>query len=846
MKKDLLQPLMTLAILLLMASPLKAQHYTPLNPNDPVKLKKDRVIYRGEEILLDSRHLLVDANLPEKYASPYAFRTFQDAAAHFTDGTEQEPMCVYIAPSVYWIDDPDDAEIKTGKDGREPFGMVIRCQHLHLIGLTQDACHVVLASQRGQTQGAIGNFTMFDFWGDGLQVRNMTLGNFCNVDLEYPLQPALSRPKRNPAITQAHVAYAHGDRIIAENVRFISRLNMNPLNGARRILFKDCRMECTDDALTGNGVYWHCDLHFYANKPFWRSDLCGAVFLDCDFTIEHEGPQFFCKSPGPITLIDCRYHGGDRTLTPGWSPAGLDIPHWLRCYTYNVSREGEPCPVYNAECPECTVELDGKSLLQAFKTAKGYNLYNLLRGNDGWNPTQSYTDEVQPTCLQLDRHEATVETGKEEIILTAQAFQHANYPAPAPTVSWRIADGGERFIRITPEGNQCHVSSIHEEDTVPTIRIIASTPEGLEACASIQARPRVLPAPAFRDAPTILEGNNGLLRVTYRLGSPYNDESRICWYRCSDSQGGEAIPVQVTHANRPDVFKAQPEERPECSYIVSTADTGYYLMAEVTPKDSRSETGTPIRVVTTQPIANQSEQEKRLELHPELFPTSIQPRILPGFWTVDGYKPLDTQEYNWQIEPEQPYWVFGKGYNGAKGYGLLQERKGARLLYTPTAETYRSMKVELQVDPTKTAGQGFGSATGQYMDVYIKLDTRTLTGYALRIIRTTKYANAVDFLLVRYDQGTVTPVSEAISATCYRTGCTIRLAAQCEGENCRLTAHVETATPLSQPTDPNLHTTVDLQAEVPANTFGGTGIQHTGSSGGESTTMIHGLTVEWE
>ena len=60
------------------------------------------------------------------------------------------------------------------------------------------------------------------------------------------------------AITQAHVAYCHGDKIVAENVRFISRLNMNPLNGAKRILFYKCYMESTDDALTGTGSYLDC------------------------------------------------------------------------------------------------------------------------------------------------------------------------------------------------------------------------------------------------------------------------------------------------------------------------------------------------------------------------------------------------------------------------------------------------------------------------------------------------------------------------------------------------------------------------------------------------------------
>lgn len=46
---------------------------------------------------------------------------------------------------------------------------------------------------------------MFDFWGDGLSVKNLTMGNYCNVDLEFPLKKELGRKKRMSAITQAHV-----------------------------------------------------------------------------------------------------------------------------------------------------------------------------------------------------------------------------------------------------------------------------------------------------------------------------------------------------------------------------------------------------------------------------------------------------------------------------------------------------------------------------------------------------------------------------------------------------------------------------------------------------------------
>ncbi len=159
-------------------------------------------------------------------------------------------------------------------------------------------------------------------------------------------------------------------------------------------------------------------------------------------------------------------------------------------------------------------------------------------------------------------------------------------------------------------------------------------------------------------------------------------------------------------------------------------------------------------------------------------------------------------------------------------------------MYTPLEGTYGNMSLELLVDPTKTAGQGFGSATGQYMDVCLKFDTQTLTGYGLRIIRTTKYANAVDFFLVRYDHGVITPISEAVSSTCYRTDCTILL----DFTDNQLTARITTKTP--RPANSTLPHEVLLKATVIPNTFGGVHIQHTGSCG-ESTTMLHSIKVDW-
>ena len=217
---------------------------------------------------LDSHHLLLDSQLDDAEKSPYAFKDFKEAVAHFTDETT-----LYVKPGVYWVDDPDTPEVLTGKDGKEPFGIVIRAKKLFFIGLDKDARNTVFASQRGQMQGAVGNFTMFDFWCDELTVENLTMGNYCNVDLDYPLNPALSKPKRSDAITQAHVGYVHGQQMRAKNVRFISRLNLNPLNGAVDSYYEDCHFECTDDALNGTAVYRHCDFDFYGQWSCYSHQL---------------------------------------------------------------------------------------------------------------------------------------------------------------------------------------------------------------------------------------------------------------------------------------------------------------------------------------------------------------------------------------------------------------------------------------------------------------------------------------------------------------------------------------------------------------------------------------------
>lgn len=806
----------------------------PLDASHPVELtQSDAFRYDGKTFTLDSRHFLVDATIDESVVQnlPYVFRTFQDAVARLSDGTATQPMVVYLAPYVYWVDDPDDPEIRVGKNGREPFGMTVRCAHLHLVGLTDDPRNVVLASQRGQTQGAVGNFTMFDFHGDGLQVSNLTMGNYCNVDLDFPLMPSLGRHRRGDAITQAHVAYCHGDCVVARNVRFISRLNMNPLNGARRILFDHCHMECTDDALTGNGVYLHCDFDFYGQKPFYTTSQTGAVMLDCDFHLKGAADRaYFCKAPGPVTLVDCRFHS-DTPVYVGWTAYP---PPTLRCYYSNVTLNGKPYLV-EAEHPETSVCMDGKSILSCYKTAEGYQVGALLAGDDGWNPLgESFPPQnAAATSLRVAPVNCQLQGGGSPLALTAQLRRHSGYelaPSMKIPLSWKVQEEFENILRINTDDSQCTISSDYDEDAPLDIMVHALTPDGLEGAAKVSLVGKPLPAPTVAKGARIrVDGTKAML--DYRLlPDNHGDESVITWYLSDDGRLEGAFPVAASN------------DGPQRSYQLKSGDAGRYLLATITPRHARSPLGEQQSVRLKKRLGKkQTPPSGVLETDFHDFPCGWQPQVGEGLWTVDGYKPADTEEFPWSFDRQRPMWEYGVGFNGAVGKGLLQAQRGARMMFTPEAGTYGGMSVELDVDPTKTAGQGFGSATGQYMDVCLKFDTRTLTGYGLRIIRTTKYAKAVDFLLVGYNHGKTTPLTAPVSAVCYRTGCHIRLT-YTDGQ---LTARVTTDTPLARPDDPALQTEVALTAAVPDNGAGGFCLQHTGSCG-ESTTMLHRLRIAWK
>lgn len=769
---------------------------------------------------------------------------YRDAveALRATDGLSS--AVIIVSPGVYWLDDPDDPSVRSMPDNSIPYAVTLTCDTLEIRATDPDPVNTVFAVNRGQTRGAVGNYTMLHFLGKSLTVKNMTLGNYCNVDLVYPRNPSLGRQRRCTPIVQAQIGICDcNSRVFADNCRFISRLNLCPLVGARRSYYRSCHFESTDDALTGSGVYEGCHFDFYSSKPFYNTDVTGAVLLNCDIDLKGSSTQYFTKVPGMVTVIDTRFHS-TRPVTLQWTRD--DSP--TVCYQSGVTLNGSPVTI-DAARPWLGVDLTSKPLLAAYRLTDGdrvvYNTFNLLAGDDYWDPAG-----VEPLVRRLERTSGRrltripvrLDYGRNSLTLRADGDSDTIVPR---MLLW----GGYPFLYFDAEVDfpmsmnwkfptvvslalrKDGMALLTSHNTFPdevTGRVEANYNYGWRGVVDVTVAACLRKAPAFSKALS-LTVKKGIATVDYRLDGKGDDRSVIMWRRDS---------VPVMHGTAANARR----------YRLSAGDTGHRISVTVEPRWLDSETGQPVSVPTHFPIAVGDvsracrKPERGYSTDFSDIPVKYQPIVAPGLWTFDSYKPADTEPHVWTPDPAH-CWYYGKATDAATGTGLVQWTKGARAFYTPAARVgCRDMTATLVLEPAKSAGQGFGSATAQYFDVYVKYDPVTRTGYGVRIERTVDYDKAVVFTLMHWRDGVATPLSAPVASSCYRTVCTLSVGIT-DGV---LSAGASTTAPLPETMAPGVVPEVSLNAAVPdvegPATFG---MQHTGSTGA-SATLVSKVTLSWD
>lgn len=784
-----------------------------------VALKAEVVSYEGTQYVLNENTVILDRE--NVLNNPAAFNNAADAFKKVNEIGGN--VTLLVAPSVYWLDDPDDPAVRTDKGGT-PYAVKIECESLIMVGLSKSPENTVFAVNRGQTQGAVGNFTMFHFSGKSLITKNITYGNYCNVDLEYKRNPSFNRKKRKDAIVQAQIGICSGtDRLYADNCRFISRLNLCPFVGARRSLYQNCYFECTDDALSGSAIYLDCSFTFFSSKPFYSTAETGAVFVNCDITSLSSGTQYFTKVPGQVTVINTRFKS-DNPIDIKWTRDPSDIV----CYQQNVTLNGKPY-IIDASRRELGPDLANSPVKDAYmieSNGKQYcNLPNLLGGLDGWCPVDmkaiiSEAEKIAgkkltglPVVLRLITDKETLNAQDDTATLEATPLLWGGYPTGNTEKVTYVSDN-----RL-PEPQEKLIDVRH--------------PSGLSARQTLTVRPMLRKAPELKKKPEIrYDAQSRKYIATYQLKGKGKDESNVMWGRIVDEGNKNNVVL---------IKMGKGEEGN--TYSPKAADLGRDIIVAVMPKFKDSATG---EVVVSDPVnihdldAVADIPESRLITDFSDVPIAERAPGLIGAWTFDVIKPYDTRSAEWEAK-DGPGWYYGKGFDASTGTGLVQDEKGARLTYFPERDSCRDMSATIVVEPAKSGGQGFGSATAQYMDICIKFDPVALDGYALRIERTPDHDKAVRFSLVRYDKGMTSVINEGVISNCFRTPCTIDVSIK-EG---KLRATASTSAPATKPCCAETKDKVDISAPVEENGLTGFCIQHTGSTG-PSSTLIRNVDLKWD
>ena len=175
--------------------------------------------------------------------------------------------------------------------------------------------------------------------------------------------------------------------------------------------------------------------------------------------------------------------------------------------------------------------MDQLNQLRAFRLEEHgevlYNTYNLLRGEDDWDPLQ-VKDRViaigkrdgkdytrMPSCLSVEPLTASIQTGGRTVRLTATVKRHCNYVLNNVPVKWKVQQGYEKNVKLsTSEGYECVVEATNVEDETKHFTVIAYTEDGLECATELTVAPDYVPAPSFTKTPK-MNITKGVATVSY-------------------------------------------------------------------------------------------------------------------------------------------------------------------------------------------------------------------------------------------------------------------------------------------------------------------------------------------
>ena len=751
----------------------------------------------------------------------YQFSNLHSAVEHAIDGTADQPMSIYIEPDVYQMNGTEESP-----------GLIIDKDYITLIGLTDNPSTVVLADNRGYGIGSDSlnihaKTDTVHITGTGFRAENITFGNYCNCDLEYPLDSSKSQKKRSATISQASCIGTPKtkkdlDKFVFKNVRFISMLHTLAFEQVMRVYYENCYILGSENSIGGDiiSVQKDCTLYCYGNNPINYSGEEGMAFINCTWNIDFKDHDDLMLTGHSSTLYmaDCKFNDLNGTLNNiFWTKYPQDN---LKCCYYSVTKDNLP---YEILPSDYGIRLDDLQV-------KSINSYALLRNHDDWDPAgtklsnSSYNN--YPVHINISESKELA-LGENTCKVTANIF-----PVSAGNdIVWSC---DSEYADIKPLENEServgvvNVTGNNSTDDYQKVKVTAKASNGIFNYCYINIPPSILPSPTMTKSPT-MRITGGLIQLDYELDlNGYEDESIITWYYINNTNNGNILAeTAVTRL-----------EKPNKSYRLTYGDIGKYIIAAIEPKHRRSKAGKLVNITSPRIIEMQDVHEIGIQKYNYYtdfidFPTAWNSNCINGGWIIDSYKPLDQPKI--KCAATDSPWTYASGINGASDKkGLMTTGFGARLIYKVsmnklklmTAKTSFESLISLSLNPERTDGQGFYEPKGQYFEVYIKYDSETLTGYGLRIERTTEYSYATRFTLYQYKDGLGSPISEGVYSSAFNSECNIKLWTSHGSLYARIST---TAKQNYYQKESDLPTKVRIYTAIEENYFYDVGLQHTGT-----------------
>lgn len=408
----------------------------------------------------------------------------------------------------------------------------------------------------------------------GFKADNITVQNSYNIGT-------------NNSQVQAVAFSSQADKVVLNNCRLIGRQDTLYLRGASkgqtnygsansvRTYLKNCYIEGTVDYIFGDGTAFFdkCNLKMMAYQngghftaPNTTLFNIGYVFNECNLSVDKTatadilgkidlGRPWQCDGAYPSygsnsVFINC-------TLPDNINKAGFSkwdentVLNKVRFYEYN-SKDSKGRTLDTKNRAEFVKELTEKQ-------AKQYNCYNVLKGEDGWNPAlaSGTTDVCDITLNGYNLSMPVDET------YTLKAF---TLPVKAKTkVTYTSSD--ENIASVDNNG-------VVKAKVVGECKITATTETGMSATANVTVTAERTALPTLKSVS--IEKDNSI-RVGQKLKAVYSynldtdneaDAANIRWYAVD---GSKKILIKEGVG---EYFQ---------SYEVEAKDVGYNIMVEVMP-----------------------------------------------------------------------------------------------------------------------------------------------------------------------------------------------------------------------------------------------------------------------